>query len=503
MKHTADDQRWRPRSHFTAPQNWMNDPCGLIYFGNRYHLYYQHNPHKPDWGSIHWGHAVSDDLFSWKDAPLAIGVDDEGGLAFTGSAMEPAAVAGDYAPADMRDGIVALYTCALPVGSDQDTTQRQCLATSSDGYVWEPGEMVIDNPGIRDFRDPKVGWHAESRSWFMVLAAQDRLHLYTSFDLRAWNLTDTFGQDWDAPEGIWECPDLLQLPVAGDDGRTDEDGRTEWVLTFHVEHFSDPSAGAYYVVGRFDGTSFVPTSSRVRPVDRGHDFYAAQSWANLPAEQQRQVWIAWASHPAYSRRLPTRSWVGAMTLPRELRLVQEGESLLLSQLPAREWETLRAEPRVATGGTAVERAATTATTFTVADADASDIVVPGNTCEIVLEFGTAGTVAITPTDGQLTVDRSGCDMGAFSTIVELRRAVDIPRRSVGEARTRVVLDGCVLECFLDDGTTAYTDLVFPTAPPSRIRVTSPASAAAVPSVAPAVYRMRATMGAGRGPNGST
>src|ERR1700730_19328620 len=62
----------RPQYHFLPPSNWMNDPNGLIQWKGQYHLFYQYNPFAPVWGSIHWGHTVSDDLVHWRDLPIAL-----------------------------------------------------------------------------------------------------------------------------------------------------------------------------------------------------------------------------------------------------------------------------------------------------------------------------------------------------------------------------------------------------------------------------------------------
>src|SRR6476659_8036409 len=67
----AADQH-RPQYHYLPPSNWMNDPNGLIQWRGRYHLFYQYNPNGAVDGTIHWGHAASDDLVHWRGLPIAL-----------------------------------------------------------------------------------------------------------------------------------------------------------------------------------------------------------------------------------------------------------------------------------------------------------------------------------------------------------------------------------------------------------------------------------------------
>ncbi len=60
----------RPIYHYVNPEARLNDPNGLCYWQDRWHLFYQAYP--PEDTRQHWGHAVSDDLVHWRDLPYCI-----------------------------------------------------------------------------------------------------------------------------------------------------------------------------------------------------------------------------------------------------------------------------------------------------------------------------------------------------------------------------------------------------------------------------------------------
>jgi sucrose-6-phosphate hydrolase SacC (GH32 family) len=201
---------YRPRYHFATPAGWLNDPNGLIYLDGEYPLFYQHYPGQIVPGPMHWGHAVSRDLLTWTDLPVALAPDAHG-MIFSGSAViDHADTAGFGAGA-----MVAIFT------HHQEGRQSQSLAYSADrGRTWTKyaGNPVLPPPaGQPDFRDPRVFWYDGGDGaghWVMLLAVGRSVWIYRSPDLKAWARTDEIGGRG-ASRGVWECPDLVELPVDG------------------------------------------------------------------------------------------------------------------------------------------------------------------------------------------------------------------------------------------------------------------------------------------------
>jgi len=323
----------RPTLHFTPPQGWMNDPNGLVWFEGEYHLFYQYHPDGLEWGPMHWGHAVSPDLLHWQHLDTAL-LPDEEGMCFSGSAIvDHRDRSGLF---DGRPGLLAFYTAHRVTGArPEDYVQEQCLAYSRDrGRSWHKyaGNPVIAAPGFRDFRDPKVLWHAASDAWIMALACGQSIRFYRSDNLLDWTLASEFGEGQGRhTPGPWECPDLFELPLEdGPGGRGGQGSR--WVLVVGVGA-GDDDWGSFtqYFVGAFDGTRFHNHNApeRVLLLDESRDFYAVQSWSDAP--DGRRLAIAWMSNWLYANQIPAGGWRGALSFPRELRLVAGAAGPRLAQ----------------------------------------------------------------------------------------------------------------------------------------------------------------------------
>ena len=452
---TANREAFRPVYHHTPVYGWMNDPNGMFYKDGVYHLYFQHNPYGSTWGNLSWGHSTSTDLVNWTFEGDAI-TPDAWGMIFSGSSVV------DYGnTAGFGEGaVVAFYTSAKP--SPWGDVQTQSMAYSLDNgrtFIKYEGNPILTSDK-RDFRDPKVFWYEPGKHWVMILAGGQEMDIYSSGNLKEWKYESSFGAKQGAHGGVWECPDLIELPVEGTDEK-------KWVLICNINP-GGPFGGnaAQYFVGTFNGKKFVNESpTQTKWMDWGKDHYATVTWKNAP--DGRCMAIGWMSNWQYQAVLPIMQYRGSNTIVRDLGLYRKDGDLFLRCVPSPEIEAART-------------AEITIPSFKVSDACTIEKLLDENdgAYEIEMEIKNAGASKMVfsllnekgeklymyydAMQEQFVMDRSESGNADFSASFP---AVTVaPVSDVGYVKLRLFVDRSSIEVFGDDGEFVMTNQVFPSVP---------------------------------------
>lgn len=456
----SEGEKDRPEYHFTPATGWMNDPNGLIYLDGEYHLFYQFYPDSTIWGPMHWGHAVSTDMVSWENLPIALSPDSLGYI-FSGSAVldsENSSGLGTVA----NPPLVAIFTYH-DMAAEQSgglEYQSQAIAYSLDkGRTWSKytGNPVLPNQGIKDFRDPKVSQITKAdgtQLWMMTLAVLDRIQFYSSPNLIDWTFESEFGLGIGAHGGVWECPDLLPF--------TSPDGSQKWVLLVSINPGGPQKGSAtQYFIGDFKDGIFTPDDQMIRWMDYGPDNYAGVTWSNLPKDQDRTVLIGWMSNWLYAQVVPTETWRSAMTIPRELSLFEVDGTLLLKNSPVKEMENLRSKSYSISNSESTLPSQSSEITAEVSE-----------TFSIQLSNDLGEQVIISKENGLVTVDRSKAGSSYFHP--DFAASFSAPM-SWEAQEVRIFLDASSIELFVNDGELTITALLFPSEPWNKVSILSGAS----------------------------
>ena len=475
---------FRSAYHFTPEKNWINDPNGLVYYEDEYHLFYQYNPHGDKWGHMSWGHAVSKDLMKWERLPLAL-AEENGIMIFSGSAVIDWKNSSGFGVGD-EPPMVAVYT------GHRERHQDQRLAFSNDkGRTWTKykGNPVLDL-NLADFRDPKVMWHEETERWVMTvsLSKDDKVSFFSSPDLKSWTHLSDFGPAG-STGGLWECPDLFKLPVEG------AEGLEKWVLLLNISPGAPAGgSGCQYFIGDFDGKTFSldPGQSPEKALwlDYGADNYAFVTWSDIPKDDGRRIGIGWMNNWGYAGKIPTAPWRGAMTLPRELSLSKTSEGIRLHQQPVKESKTLRkGEPISFAGGSVDETNSWLADLKDLPDCLELSIKFENLTqeSEISFEIHTAENefTSVGYDKGNVFMDRTKSGETDFAEGFARRHIA--PCLPVdGQVSFHLFLDRSSLELFAEDGEIAITNQIFPKYGNRNLAVSGKSTDAIVKSIV--VYR---------------
>ena len=296
--------KYRLKYHIMPPIGWMNDPNGLIYFENKYHLYYQFNPYDTDTGKMCWGHVVSDDLISYTDCGVALMHEAENEKAFSGGAIQT------------DGGITAYYTLHTEEGESK--IEEVYMSTSADGKEFTDSVKVFNNAelpknlSVIDFRDPcpvKIGDTyyvfvggkdiAANRGVIVVLGGKSPEKLDYKFYIGPYYELGDMG----------ECPSYFQI-----------DGKDVFVVSgCHVHSRNNDFKNinsSVFIVGKLDFERGAMDIDFIKEIDKGDAFYAPQ----FVRGTKKPVMIGWFE--MWNKPYPTKDmghgWVGAFTIPREL-----------------------------------------------------------------------------------------------------------------------------------------------------------------------------------------
>ena len=466
---TVSEQH-RPVIHFTPKANWINDPNGMLYHNGIYHLFFQYHPFSTVWGPMHWGHATSRVMIKWKEEPIAIYPDSLGTI-FSGSAVLDKNNTSGFGK-NGQAPLVAIFTHHNVEGekAGKNDFQNQSLAYSNDnGKTWikYTSNPVVKNPGIKDFRDPKVMWFESKKKWIMTLATLDIITFYSSPDLKNWTKESEFGAGRGAHGGVWECPDMVSF---------NDNGKTRWVLIVNLNPGGpNGGSGTQYFVGDFDGKTFTSDQTKTMWLDYGPDNYAGVTWSNTG---NRKILMGWMSNWLYAQQVPTEKWRSAMTIARELKMRHVGKDIFVTSLPVKELSAIKTKPVIeknmslTSNGTNVNSKgkAQIPSTINLTMDQAKDF-------SIVLSnsLGEEVRIGFEKANNQYFIDRTKSGKIDFQKDFGSKHVA--PRFASGpKLNMTLVIDVSSVELFADDGLTVMTEIFFPNKPFDKVRIASPQKA---------------------------
>lgn len=437
----------RPLFHLTPQVGWMNDPNGFCFYQGQFHLFYQYHPYSTQWGPMHWGHAVSDDLLRWQPRPCALAPDtpaDKDGC-FSGSAIP------------LPDGRLLLaYTGVTGAGSPDSLRQNQCIAIG-DGTDFEkspmnpvlPADLLPEAFSRQDFRDPKI-WQEADGTYRMVTGNRHRTQcgtilLFRSLDALHWQLAGEIDSSRNEYGQMWECPDLFLL-----------NGTTVLLVSpqeMRATGEFHPGYGTVVLTGTFDESACRFTRKNVHPIDCGFSFYAPQTTL---APDGRRIMIGWMENwETCAGSARPHPWFSQMSLPRELS-IQNGRLL---QRPVREIETFwqdtkHLQTRIQ-GEMALPGIHGRLTDLTVSVGISPECRL--FSMDVAKDASHYVRISYESDRGELVFDRSHC--GTTRDIVHIRRIpVDLQE---GRLTLRLVMDRESIELFIGDGEKVITSVIPP------------------------------------------
>ena len=426
---TTNREYYRPLYHHTPEYGWMNDPNGMFYKDGVWHLYYQYNPYGSQWENMTWGHSTTSDLVHWQAEPMAIEADELGAI-FSGSAV----VDKDNTTGFGKNAIIAMYTSA-------GQAQTQSIAYSADGgrtFTKYAGNPVITF-NAPDFRDPKVFWYEPLKRWIVVLAVGQEVQFYSSPNMKEWTYESSFGREYGNHDGVWECPDLLNMG-------------SKWMLLLNINP-GGPFGGSatQYFVGQFDGHKFTceDEPQETKWMDYGKDHYATVTFSNAP--EGRIVALAWMSNWQYANQVPTKQFRSANSIARDLGIFEYKGETYCSVKPSKENLALR--------GTKVKQ--------------------PTEACEVVIDMKSSTEIVLSNAKGEQVLMRYDAQKQTFSmdrtksgntSFSEAFPCVTTAPVYGSIKQLRLFIDKCSLEAFDAEGRMAMTNLVFPAEPYNNIKV---------------------------------
>lgn len=467
----TDDYKWedtekkyRPLYHHAPQYGWMNDPNGMFYKDGVWHLYYQYNPYGSKWENMTWRHSTSKDLINWEDKGIAIRPDGLG-MIFSGSAV----VDHNDTFGAGKDAVIAMYTSAA-------TNQVQSVASSTDDgmtFTTYDGNPVL--PLDTEARDPKVFYNPEIGKWNMILAhaLDHEMLIFSSDNLKDWTLESAFGKGLGAQDGVWECPDLFELPIEGEKGK-------KWMLICNINPDGPfGGSGTQYFIGDFDGKTFTVDKDKngnvpTKWMDYGKDHYATVTWSDAP--EGRRTAIGWMSNWQYAVDVPTTQFRSANTLTRELSLFRAPDGDIYSiSAPSPELLDLRDELIVNSGKLNLSE---TAEKFALPKTN-------DGICEVLVDIegkkdglvdlvfsntkGEKCVVTYNVADHTVAFDRMQSGQVDFNQNFPAVTVTPTHEKD-GKISLRIFIDRSSFEIFGNNGRFVMTNLVFPNEPYSELSV---------------------------------